>query len=342
LRTLARMRILVLGGTRFVGRHLVEAARAGGHTVAVFNRGRTPLPWVEVEHLAGDRERGDLRSLSGREWDVCLDVNGYLPQHVQASAELLREHVALYAFVSTASVYALPGTPPIDETGALHPAPAARVDAVAPELYGPLKVACEQEVERAFPRRALILRPGIVAGPYDSTNRFTWWVERVARGGELLAPGAPSSPVQLVDGRDLAQFATCLVSARVTGTFNVCGAPSSFGELIAACAAGTGSDAKPTWVSEQLLLAEGIEPFDDLPLWLPDEPEGRASDALSNARARAAGLVLRPLAETARDTWEWLRAVRAGELPAPTLAGFVARGLNAARETAIIRSSHSG
>jgi 2'-hydroxyisoflavone reductase len=330
------MRILVLGGTRFVGRHLVEAARAGGHAVTVFNRGRTPLPWDGLEQLAGDRETGDLESLRGREWDACLDVNGYLPQQVRASAALLRDRVARYAFISTASVYALPGTPPIDETGDVHPVPAHEPDAVAPELYGPLKVACEQEVERAFPGRALILRPGIVAGPYDPTNRFAWWVERVARGGEMLGPGAPSSRVQLVDGRDLAQFATALIGAQATGLFNVCGAPSTFGELLAACASGTGSDARPTWVSEQLLLDAGVEPFDELPLWLPDEPDNRAFYSFSNARARVAGLTLRPLSETARDTWAWIAAVRAGASPAPTPGGFVARGLPREREAALL------
>ena len=300
------MRILVLGGTRFVGRHLVEAARAGGHAVTVFNRGRTPLPWDGLEQLAGDRETGDLESLRGREWDACLDVNGYLPQHVRTSTALLRDRVAHYAFISTASVYALPGTPPIDETGDVHPVPAHEPDAVAPELYGPLKVACEQEVER------------------------------VARGGEMLGPGAPSSRVQLVDGRDLAQFATALIGAQATGLFNVCGAPSTFGELLAACASGTGSDARPTWVSEQLLLDAGVEPFDELPLWLPDEPDNRAFYSFSNARARVAGLTLRPLSETARDTWAWIAAVRAGASPAPTQGGFVARGLPREREAALL------
>jgi 2'-hydroxyisoflavone reductase len=333
------MRILVLGGTRFVGRHLVEAARAAGHVVTVFNRGATPLPWDGVEQLTGDRERTDLEALRGRDWDACLDVSGYLPQHVRASAELLRDHVARYVFISSASVYELPGEAPIGETGAVHPAPAEEVESVLPGLYGALKVACEREVERAFPGRALILRPGIVAGPYDPTNRFPWWVERVGLGGEVLAPGAPDSPVQLVDGRDLALFAAALLEQEATGTFTVCGEPSSFGELLAACLAGTGSDATLTWVGEQALLAAGIEPFDELPLWPPDEPDNRAFYTFSNARARAAGLELRPLAETARDTWEWLSAVRAGDLPEPIAGGFVARGLSHEREAALLRTA---
>jgi len=232
------MQILVLGGTHFVGRHLVDALRADGHAVTVFTRGRAPVPWADVEQLTGDRETGDLDALRGREWDACLDVNGYLPQYVRASSQLLAERVARYAFISTASVYAIPGVPPIDEDGELHAVPGEEVDAVTPELYGPLKVACEQEAERAFPGRALILRPGIVAGPYDPTNRFPWWVERVGRGGQVLAPGTPRSPVQLVDGRDLAQFSSALLGREATGTFNLCGPPSTFGELLAACREG--------------------------------------------------------------------------------------------------------
>jgi len=332
----------VLGGTRFVGRHLVEALIADGHAVTVFNRGHTPLPWDGVEQLTGDRERGDLGSLRGRDWDACLDVNGYLPQHVRASAELLADRVRRYAFISTASVYVIPGRPPIDETGALHPVPEAEVDALAPELYGPLKVACEAAVGRAFPGRALILRPGIVAGPYDPTNRFAWWVERVARGGPVLAPGTPGSPVQLVDGRDLAQFTTALMSREATGVFNVCGPPSTIGELLAACIEGTGSHATPIWLSDESLLAAGVEPFDELPLWLPDTPDTRAFYSFSNARARADQLTPRPLAETARDSWEWLRAVRAGDLPRPVAGGYVARGLSPEREADLIGSSYSG
>jgi 2'-hydroxyisoflavone reductase len=236
-------------------------------------------------------------------------------------------------------VYQIPGEPPIDEAGALHPAPPRGRGGDGPEPYGPLKVACEQEVERAFADRALILRPGIVAGPYDPTNRFTWWVERVARGGEVLGPGGPESPVQLVDGRDLAQFATAVIQREAGGIFNVCGTPSTFGELIAACRQGTGSDATAAWVRDDLLLAEGVEPFAELPLWVPDEPDQRGFYGFSNARARAAGLQLRALADTARDTWEWIAAVRAGALPEPIAGGFVARGLAPEREASLLATS---
>jgi 2'-hydroxyisoflavone reductase len=336
------MRILVLGGTHFVGRHIVEAARGHGHTVSVFNRGRSAAPWDDVEQLTGDRESGDLEALRERDWDACIDVSGYVPEHVRASAGLLAERVARYVFISTASVYDLAGAAPgIAETSPLLTVPERGDDVPAPLLYGTRKVACEQEAERAFAGRTLILRPVIVAGPFDPTNRFPWWVERVARGGELLAPVAPAAPVQLIDGRDLAEFTLALTAAAATGIFTVCGQPSTFGELIAVCRAATGSDASPTWVPESLLLAHGVEPFIELPLWLDDDPEHRVFYTFSNARALAAGLALRPLEETARDTWEWLCAVRAGEVPEPVAGGFVARGLSPVREAEVLAAHRS-
>jgi 2'-hydroxyisoflavone reductase len=229
----------------------------------------------------------------------------------------------------------------MDETTPLLPVALDEADAVGAELYGARKVACEREVESAFPGRALIIRPGIVAGPHDPTNRFTWWVERLARAGELLAPGSPDAPVQLVDGRDLGTFTVAQTERLATGVFNVCGPPSSFGELIEACQTGTASSPEVTWVAERLLLEQSVEPFTEMPLWLPNEPANRAFYSLSNARARAQGLELRQLADTARDTWEWLRAVRDGELPEPSAGGFVARGLTPEREAALLALHHS-
>jgi 2'-hydroxyisoflavone reductase len=331
------MQILVLGGTRFVGRHIVEAARAHGHAVSVFNRGRSALPWDDVEQLAGDRASGDLTALSGRDWGACIDVSGYLPHEVRASAELLAGRVASYVFISTASVYDLAGAAAgIAETGTLLALPASEDAVPGPLLYGTRKVACEREVERAFPSEALILRPVIVAGPFDPTNRFPWWVQRVASGGKLLAPVGPHAPVQLIDARDLGEFAIALTAAAATGVFTVCGPPSTFGELIAACRTATGSDAAPEWMPESVLLEHGVEPFTELPLWLDDTPEHRIFYTFSNARALAAGLSLRPLEETARDTWAWLQAVAAGDAPATLAGGFAARGLSPEREAAVL------
>jgi nucleoside-diphosphate-sugar epimerase len=334
------MRILTLGGTRFVGRHIVEAARSAGHEITVFSRGHTPLPWDDVEHLSGDRETGELEALRDREWDACIDVSAYAPEVARASAELLAGQVGHYTFISTASVYVVDPAGGMDETTPVLPADLGEAGADGAELYGARKVACELEVERVFPGRALIVRPGIVAGPHDPTNRFTWWVERLARGGEVLGPGAPDAPVQLVDGRDLGAFTVAQTERLTTGVFNVCGPPSSFGELIAACRTGTGSSPGVTWVGEELLLEQEVEPFTEMPLWLPDEPATRAFYSMSNGRARSQGLELRHLADTARDTWEWLRAVRAGELPEPVAGGFVARGLSPEREAGLLAAHH--
>lgn len=335
------MRILVLGGTRFVGRHIVEAALGSGHDVSVFNRGHSRLPWQTVEQLTGDRETGDLAALREREWDACVDVSAYFPEHARAATQLLSGRVARYVFISTASVYAVDPAGGMDESTPLLALADDETAAAGAELYGARKVACELAVEAAFPGRALIIRPGIVAGPFDPTNRFTWWVERLARAGEVLGPGSPDTPVQLVDGRDLGAFTIAQSERAATGIFNVCGPPSSFGELIAACQAGTGTSPVVTWLGQELLLNNGVEPFTEMPLWLPDEPANRAFYSLSNARARAAGLRLRPLAETARDTWQWLRAVRAGELPEPIAGGFVARGLAPEREAELLGASRS-
>ncbi len=265
-------------------------------------------------------------------------------RYVRASAELLADRVAHYAFISTASVYVVPGSP-ADRRDTASSTRSRRTRRMpwSMELYGALKVACEQAVERAFPDRALILRPGIVAGPYDPTNRFTWWVERVARGGEVLAPGTPDSPVQLVDGRDLAR-----VPARADGTAGNRGLQRVRPAVVvrradrAPAAAAPAATLRVTWVSESCCSQQGVEPFTELPLWLPDEPGDSAPSTPCRTPGRAPqGLELRHLAETARDTWEWLSAVRAGDVPPPVTGGFVARGLAPEREAELIRSSQS-
>ncbi|MEQ1731749.1 MAG: NAD-dependent epimerase/dehydratase family protein, partial [Vicinamibacterales bacterium] len=220
------MNVLVLGGTRFIGRHIVEALCAGGHAVSVFTRGQSPdeLP-AQVERLHGDRSEGaaGLAALNGRRWDACVDVSGYTPLQVRASAEHLRDAVGRYAFISTVSTYVSLAAPPILESHPLHAEADESVTQVTNDTYGPLKVTCERILREVYGDRATFLRPQIVAGPYDPTGRHTYWVQRAMRGGEVLVPGDGTDHVQVVDARDLARFVVTIIEHDTPGIFNLAG-----------------------------------------------------------------------------------------------------------------------
>ncbi|HEX4963690.1 MAG TPA: SDR family oxidoreductase [Thermoanaerobaculia bacterium] len=301
------MNLLILGGTRFVGRHLTAAALAAGHRVTLFNRGRTnPGLFPEAEHLHGDRRR-DLSRLAGRRWDAVLDVNGYLPREVRQAAERLAGAAGFYAFLSTISVYRDFLTPDLPEEAPLAaPRPGdEEAEEVPPgDGYGRLKVLCERAVREVWGRRALIARPCIVAGPHDPSSRFAWWVARVARGGEVLAPGRPERPVELIDARDLAAWVVDMVEQREGGIYNAAGPERllTFREMLETCRSATGSDASFTWVSEGFLERWGI----DLPFWSPEAQEGY--DLVDNTQAILHGLAFRPLEETVRDVHAWVAA----------------------------------
>ena len=332
------MKILVIGGTRFVGRHFVKAALARGHELTLFNRGRQtpPLEGVEtnvetgvetgVETIRGDRYL-DLEKLEGRRWDAVLDMPGLLPRAVRASAEALRDAVDVYVFVSTVSVYADASVPGIDEssrTKTLTQEELDKANAIDPveataasygDMYGGLKTLCEQAAEEVMPQRVLILRPGLIVGPYDYTDRFTYWVARVARGGEVLAPGRPQRHVQFIDGRDLAEWTLHMIEQKQTGVYNCTGVPGAvtMGQLLDECKAASGSDASFTWADEDFLAREQVAAWSELPVWLPEsEPSLKGFMYVNSDRAFASGLTLRPLAETVRDTLAWQKT-RAGE-----------------------------
>jgi 2'-hydroxyisoflavone reductase len=299
------MRLLVLGGTMFVGRHLVDAALRRGHDVTLFNRGHTnPELFPEVERLRGDRA-SDLAALEGRRWDAVIDTSGYLPAAVAASAELLMRSVERYAFISTVAVYDDFAQPGLDESARVARLPPGVPRELADDTYGPLKALCERAVRAAFSARALVIRPGIIAGPHDPTDRFTYWVRRVAQGGEVSAPGNPDRPVQLIDARDLADWIVRMVERGEGGTFNATGPDRElgFGELLDECKAASGSEARFVWVSDEVLRERGAEPF-DLPFWNPD-PDSVGFFAIDSSKAVARGLSFRPLVETARDTLRW-------------------------------------
>lgn len=301
------MKLLLLGGTVFLGRQLVEVALARGHSVTVFNRGRTnPELFPEAEKLRGDRSSGDLAALTGRNWDAVLDTSGYVPRVVGASAERLAERVAHYTFISTESVYADFRTPGLNESYPVGQLADESTEEVTGETYGPLKALCERAVEAALPGRSLIVRPGLIVGPHDPTDRFTYWPARAARGGEVLAPGRSASPVQFIDVRDLAAWAINLVEKHETGIFNADGPPHTLGELLETSRVASGSDARLTWVNEEFLAQHNVAPWSELPLWVPEsDPDLAGFASISIEKALRAGLTHRPLADTVRDTLAW-------------------------------------
>lgn len=333
------MKLLVLGGTLFLGRHVVAEALARGHAVTLFHRGRTqPDLFPAAERILGDRER-DLEALDGRTWDAVVDTSGYLPSVVRASATRLAGAAGYYAFVSSISVYA--ALPPRggDESAPVQAMPAGAAEQLTGDTYGALKALCEREVEAAFPGRALHVRAGLLVGPHDPTDRFTWWVRRVARGGDVLAPGDPAGPVQMVDARDLAAWIVAMTERAAGGVFNATGprTPLTFGAMLDACREATGSDARFTWVDEAFLLERGVTPWSEMPLWLPRAHAGMVS--VDARRAWASGLAFRPLVETARDTWRWDRDTPVeARPPKPGLA--MAAGMSPEREAALWREWH--
>jgi nucleoside-diphosphate-sugar epimerase len=304
------MRILVLGGTSFAGRHLVELALARGHDLVLFNRGRTGTDLHPgVERVVGERA-GSLEGLRGRTFDAVVDMSGYFPPDVERSAEMLAGAAGRYLFVSSRSVYADHSQPGLNEDSALAELPpGAPADEITGESYGPLKVRCERAARAAFGERVLILRPGLIVGPYDPTGRFTYWPVRVAGGGDVLAPAPAEQPIQVVDARDLVTFALDLLERDASGTFDVVSPAGllTLGRVLEACLAAGDGDARIVWVDETFLLDRGVEPWTELPLWTPGEDMAgfQRSDV---SRALAAGLSVRPIAETVADTLRWAAA----------------------------------
>ena len=297
------MRLLVLGGTKFLGRAVVEAALAREHDVTLFNRGRTnPKLFPEAERLRGDRA-SDLSALGGRAWDAVVDPSGYVPRVVQKSAESLRES-ARYVFVSSVSVYA-DFSGPVDEESPLAQLGDQPVDALAEDYsnYGALKALCEEAVRDVFGDRAVVVRPGLIVGAHDPTGRFTYWPHRLARGGDVLVPAPPARPVQFVDVRDLASWIVDLCEQGTSGTYNATNTGVPWGELVDTCRAVSGSDARFVWVPDDFLAEHGVGEWMELPLWLHD-PAWVGMHLTDVSRALAAGLGFRPLAETVRGALE--------------------------------------
>jgi 2'-hydroxyisoflavone reductase len=296
------VRLLLLGGPKFLGRAVIETALAGGHKLTLFNRGRTnPEEFPEVERLQGDRD-GGLGALAGRSWDAVVDTSGYVPRLVRDSAELLAGAVERYVFVSSISVYA-GFSEPVTETSPLAAVEDETTEDVQ-EHYGALKALCERAVEDVFGDRGTSIRAGLIVGPHDPTGRFTYWPHRIARGGEVLVPGRPDRPVQFVDVRDLAGFLLLVAERGPGGPVTATGpVPAlTMGALADACRAVTASDASFTHVDDAFLVEHEVGEWMELPLWVAPKPGWERFLEADVSRALAAGLTFRPLAVTVRDT----------------------------------------
>jgi 2'-hydroxyisoflavone reductase len=337
------LRILILGGTGFTGPFQVKYALSRGHKVTVFNRGKThpgELP-KDVEQLVGDRN-GQLDALKGKQWDVCIDNPTTLPAWVRDAAQILKGNVERYVFISTISVYADTSSGP-DEN-----APLAKYEGADPyketleamrasgfKTYGPLKALSEHETEEWFPGKSLIIRPGLIVGPRDETDRFTYWPVRIDRGGEVLAPGNPNDPVQFIDGRDLAEWTIRMVENGETGVYNATGPTKELGVggMLDGIKSALNSKATFTWADVEFLKQQKVEAWSDMPVWAGDEL-GMSRTNIN--RALAKGLTFRPLADTARDALAWFKAQK------PERQAKLKAGLTPERETEVLAALHKG
>jgi len=305
------MNILIIGGTRFLGRHLVEAALERGHELKLFNRGQTnPGLFPDVETVLGDREK-DLNRLSGRRWDAVIDTCGYVPRVVRMSVEALKNTVDQYVFISTISVYADFSKIGIDEAGPVQTSQQDPEEESSPETYGLRKALCEGAVRDVFgEERTLLVRPGLIVGPYDPTDRFTYWPVRIARGGDVLAPDRPDAPIQVIDVRDLSEFIIRLVEDQGSGIFNATGPDYTLtiGKLLETSRQVTGSDANLRWAPIEFLEQHNVASWSDLPVWAPDSGEWGGLTQVDVSKAIGAGLTFRLLEETVRATLAWASA----------------------------------
>ncbi|HNC89711.1 MAG TPA: NAD-dependent epimerase/dehydratase family protein, partial [Anaerolineales bacterium] len=297
------MKILIIGGTRFLGRHLVESAFARGHEVTLFNRGKSnPELFKQVQTIRGDREK-DLDQISGK-YDAVIDTCGYFPRIVRMSAEALKGKARSYVFISSISVYAGFSKIGINESDSVGKIEDETIEEITGESYGPLKALCENAVQDVFGEQALIVRPGLIVGPHDPTDRFTYWPVRVARGGDVLTPEKPDVPIQIIDVRDLSDFVIELLQQNEFGVFNATGPAHelTLGAMLNACKQVSGSGANFKWASVEFLNQNQVAPWSDMPVWVPNVPEDAGFSRVDISKAMRSGLKFMPLEKTIHDT----------------------------------------
>ncbi|HEY5227637.1 MAG TPA: NAD-dependent epimerase/dehydratase family protein [Opitutaceae bacterium] len=330
------MNLLVLGGGHFAGRAAVETAVARGHSVTVFNRGKTTLAVAPgVEWIRGDRD-SDLGRLEGRTWDGVIDMCAFYPRHVESLLKTLKGRIGHYIFVSSVSAYADMDEPGRDETSPLAQPISGAPETFAAETYGPFKAMCEASALQWGPASTLMVRPGILVGPNDPTGRFSYWVQRVAAGGEILAPGNPEAPLQVIDGRDLGEWMVEKAETVTTGSFNIVGpeSPLTFREMLETAAAALNVRPQFTWADDEFLIGKKAADWSQLPLYLPPtSPRGREIFRVSGKAAFANGLKVRPLAETIADNARWLEG--------PHSSGAKKIGLSRERESELLAQWHA-
>ena len=332
-----KLRILILGGTGFIGPYQVQYALDRGHRVTLFNRGRTnPQLFPQVEKLVGDRN-GDLKSLEGHQWDVVIDNSATDPKWVELSAGLLQRSVKQYVFVSTRSVYFDTSRVPMSIEAPVFTPENTKVEPGKPLPYGLAKALAEKTAQKYFPDRALIVRPGLIIGPGDLTDRFTYWPVRIERDGEVLAPGDGTDPVQIIDARDLCEWMIRLVEQSVTGVYNAVGPRNSrsFAELLYGIKAVTTSNASFTWVDADFLAAHDVRPYQEMPVWMPARNGKEGFARFDLTREIALGLTFRPLAVTARDTLDYYHA------QPPDRQATLRAGISPEREREVLAAWHA-
>ncbi len=319
-----KLNILVLGGTGFLGPHTVNAALSYGHTVTLFNRGKTnPEMFPELEKIKGDRNTDDIKKLAGRKFDAVIDTSAYYPRSVNMAMEVLKENIKQYCLITTISVYADWSIPNMDETGKVGTTDDPTTEKVTGETYGPLKALCEQAAEKHMPGKVSIIRPGLIVGPRDKTDRFTYWPVRVKKGGDILAPGDGNDFVQYIDVRDLAEWMVHCLNHQIVGTYNAQtnGSDITIKQLLDSCVKNLNPKANLVWVDTDFLEKHEVAPGSEMPVWIPPKDEYAGSGMMSSKKAYANGLKERHIDKVVNDCYQWF-ASQPAERQAKLRAGI--------------------